>query len=118
MTLGPALLMLGAADGRTPSAALRPVYLIGRVPLFYYLAHVLLLHLLAVLLSAVRYGTIHYMFESARPDQFPVTQPPGWPLPLPAVYLIWITVVMLLYPLCRWYASLKARSSNPWLSYL
>ncbi len=117
MTLGPALLLLRAVDGRTP-AFLRPARVVGKVPMFYYLAHVLLLHLIAVLVSLARYGTAHYMFESARPDQFPVTQPPGWASPLPIVYLLWIVVVVLLYPLCRWYAALKARSGNPLLSYL
>lgn len=118
MTLGPALLLLRAADGRTPPALLQPAYVIGKVPMFYYLAHVLTLHLIAIVVSMVRYGTAHYMFESASPAQFPVTQPQGWPLPLPTVYLFWLTVVVVLYPCCRWYASLKARSGNPWLSYL
>ena len=118
MTLGPALLLLRAADGRPVPAILRPVYVIGKVPMYYYLAHILLLHLIAVGVSYARYGTIRYMFESARPDQFPVTQPPGWANPLPIVYLLWIVVVVLLYPFCRWYAALKARSSNRLLSYL
>jgi hypothetical protein len=47
-----------------------------------------------------------------------VTQPPGWPAPLPVVYLIWMGVVLVLYPLCRWFAALKARRSDAWLSYL
>ena len=118
MTLGPALLLLRAADGRAVPAILRPVQIIGKVPMYYYLAHILLLHLIAVAVSYARYGTIRYMFESARPDQFPVTQPPGWANPLPVVYLLWIVVVVLLYPFCRWYAALKARSSNRLLSYL
>jgi hypothetical protein len=58
------------------------------------------------------------MFESPTLDRFPVTQPPGWPLGLPWIYLIWITVLVILYPACRWYADLKQRSDNPWLSYL
>lgn len=118
MTLGPALLLLRAMDGRAVPAALRPAFIIGKVPMFYYLAHIFALHLIAVFVSLARYGTIRYMFESARPDQFPVTQPPGWPMPLPAVYLVWAVVVVLLFPFCRWYAALKARSSNPLLSYL
>ena len=118
MALGPALLLLRAMDGRIPPAILRPAFIIGKVPMFYYLAHVLLLHLIALFVSFARYGTIRYMFESTTPDRFPVTQPPGWAMPLLAVYLIWIVVVVLLYPCCRWYAAVKARSSNPFLSYL
>jgi uncharacterized membrane protein len=118
MTLGPALLLLRVMDGRTPPRLLRPALIIGKVPMFYYLAHILLLHVIALFFSYARYGTIRYMFESSRPDQFPVTQPPGWANPLPVVYLLWIVVVVLLYPVCRWYAALKARSGHPLLSYL
>jgi hypothetical protein len=58
------------------------------------------------------------MFESPDIPHFPITQPPGWGLTLPFVYLIWAFVVVAMYPLCRWYAALKQRSNNPWLSYL
>lgn len=121
MTLGPALLALRALDGRTRPrlpAVLRPALVIGRVPLFYYLLHVPLIHLLAVVASGLRYGAVHWMFESPSLDRYPITQPPGWPLPLPAVYLIWIAVVAMLYPLCRWFAGVKQRRRDPWLSYL
>lgn len=66
----------------------------------------------------MRFGEVHWMFESPTVAQFPVTQPPGWPAPLPVVYVVWVVVVLALYPLCRWYAALKARRSDPWLSYL
>ena len=117
MTLGPALVFLWAADRGTPRL-LRPALVIGRVPLFYFLAHFLLIHILAVVASYVRYGAVHWMFESPTIDKFPVTQPPGWPAPLPMVYLAWATVVVLLYPVCRWYAALKARRRAGWMSYL
>lgn len=117
MTLGPAFLLLRLFDQRTPSF-MRPVLTIGRVPMFYYLLHFATIHLLTVLASFVRYGAIHWMFESPTPDRYPVTQPPGWPIALPGVYLYWIAVVILVYPACRWYAGLKARRNDPWLSYL
>ncbi len=117
MTLGPAMLALRALDGLRPRL-LRPALVFGRVPLFYYVVHVTLIHLLAVVASRARFGAIHWMFESPTPDRFPVTQPPGWPAALPAVYLVWALVVVLLYPLCRWYAGVKARSTNPLLGYL
>jgi uncharacterized membrane protein len=117
MTLGPALLFLRAVDGsvRRPLA---PALIIGRVPMFYYLLHVVFIHFFAVIASVVRFGTAHWMVESPTIAQFPVTQPLGWPAPLPVVYVVWITVVVLLYPCCRWYAAIKARSNNPLLSYL
>jgi uncharacterized membrane protein len=117
MTLGPALILLWAFDRRTP-ALLRPVRTIGQVPMFYFVAHVLAIHGLAVAVSWARYGAVHWMFESPDLGNFPITEPPGWPLSLPAVYLIWIGVVVALYPLCRWYAGVKARSRSSWLSYL
>lgn len=117
MTLGPALLILAAADDRTPRV-LRPALIIGKVPFFYYLVHVVVLHVFAVMAAFVRYGDVRPMFESPTLDHFPITQPPGWPAPLPVVYLIWMTVVLVLYPLCRWYAALRQRSSAWWLSYL
>jgi hypothetical protein len=58
------------------------------------------------------------MFESPDLAHFPFTEPPGWPLGLPMVYVIWVGIVAVLYPVCRWYADLRARSANPWLSYL
>jgi uncharacterized membrane protein len=117
MTLGPVLLVLRALDGRTP-AWLRPAQVIGKVPMFYFILHVLLLHSLAAGASLARYGTLDPAIQSPTLDRFPMTQLPGWPASLPVVYLIWVGVVVALYPLCRWYAELKRRSSNPWLSYL
>ncbi len=117
MTLGPALLILCGVDGRTPRI-LNPALIIGKVPMFYFLVHFVLIHLLAVVVCFTRYGHIHWMFESPDIANFPITQPPGWGLILPLVYLIWAFVVIAMYPLCRWYSAVKQRSSNPWLSYL
>lgn len=117
MTLGPALLLLRAVDGWTPRV-LRPALIIGKVPFFYYVMHVLFLHVGALVASAMRYGTARYAVESPSLDHFPMTQPPGWPVSLPVVYLLWACVVVALYPFCRWYAGLRQRSASPWLSYL
>jgi uncharacterized membrane protein len=117
MTLGPAILFLWLVDNQTPNA-LRPALIYGKVPMFYYLLHFFTIHALAVILCYTRYGEIHSMFQSPDLANFPITQPPGWGLALPWVYLIWIAVVIAVYPLCRWYAGLRQRSNNPWLSYL
>jgi uncharacterized membrane protein len=117
MTLGPALLLLRAVDSRPPGL-LRPALVIGRVPLFYYIAHILVIHILAVAACYVRYGEAHWMFESPTVGQFPITQPPGWPAPLWVVYAIWVAVVLMLYPLCRWFGAVKQRRAEGWLSYL
>ena len=117
MTLGPALLVLRALDRSIPSV-LRPALWFGRVPFFYYLLHILLLHVIAIVVAQFRLGDIAPMFQSPTIDRFPVTQPPGWPLSLPVVYLIWIAVVVSLYPVCRWFARLRQRRKEWWLSYL
>jgi uncharacterized membrane protein len=117
MTLGPALILLWAVDTHTPRL-LRPALIIGKVPMFYYLLHFALIHVLAVIICYARYGHIHWMFESPDLAHYPVTAPPGWGLPLPLVYLLWTVVVLAMYPLCRWYAAVKQRSNNPLLSYL
>jgi uncharacterized membrane protein len=117
MTLGPAMLFLWAVDGGTPRW-LRPALTVGKVPMFYYLLHVPLIHGIAVAVCYARYGQAHWMFESPTLREFPITQPPGWGYSLPVVYLIWGIVVLTLYPLCRWFAALKQRRSDAWLSYL
>jgi uncharacterized membrane protein len=117
MTLGPALLFLSAIDSATP-VLLRPALVFGKVPMFYFLLHIPFIHLLAVIVCYARYGQSHWMFESPDAAHFPFTQPPGWGFSLPVVYLIWILVVLALYPLCRWFADVKRRRSDPWLSYL
>jgi uncharacterized membrane protein len=117
MTLGPAMLFLRAVDGGVP-ALMRPALVFGKVPLFYYVLHFPLIHLLAVMTCLVRYGSAHWMFESPDLGNYPFTPPPGWGYSMPVVYLIWAFVIIAMYPLCRWYAALKQRRSSGWLSYL
>ena len=116
MTLGPAMLFLRAVDCGSPRW-LRPALIVGKVPMFYYLLHVPLIHLIAVIVCYARYGQAHWMFESPSIEYFPFARPPDWGYSLPVVYLIWAFVVVALYPLCKWYAGLRQRSSNSWLSY-
>jgi hypothetical protein len=117
MTLGPAMVLLWSLDRGTPRI-LRPVLVIGKVPLFYYLLHFLLIHLLAVAVCFVRYGSAHWMFESPDLAHYPFSAPPGWGYSLPVVYLAWAFVVLAMYLPCRWFAALKQRRSDAWLSYL
>jgi uncharacterized membrane protein len=117
MTLGPALLLLYAVDRRVPGV-LRPAIVIGKVPMFYYMLHFALIHVLAVITCWVGWGSPHWMFESPDLGHYPFTPPPGWGWQLPVVYLAWALVVLLMYPLCRWFAGVKARRTDAWLSYL
>lgn len=117
MTLGPATLLLALFTGRTPRL-LAPALVYGRVPLFYYALHFFLIHVLAVVICYAIYGHVHWMFESPSLAQYPFTRPPGWGFSLPITYLIWISIVVALYPVCKWFGSVKRRSSSAWLSYL
>jgi uncharacterized membrane protein len=117
MTLGPAMIFLCSVDRGTPRV-FRPALVIGKVPMFYYVLHFALIHLLAVVTCYARYGSAHWMFESPDLAHYPFSPPPGWGYSLPVVYLLWAFVVVTMYPLCRWFAALKQRRSDPWLSYL
>jgi len=117
MTLGPALLLLWAFDHETPRSV-RPALVFGRVPLFYYLLHFLLIHLLAVATCYLRFGSAHWMFESPDLAHYPFSAPPGWGYPLPIVYGIWALVVATAYPFCAAFSALKQRRTNRWLGYL
>ncbi|GAB3167907.1 DUF1624 domain-containing protein [Telluribacter humicola] len=110
MTLGPGMLLLYALEGRR-FGWINFFSVYGRVPLFYYVLHFLVIHILAVvgmLLSGVTWTELE-MQEGIPPEQ-------GFSLGV--VYLFWIGVVLFFYPLCLWYAGFKARQSSRVWSYL
>jgi uncharacterized membrane protein len=118
ITLGPALVLLSYFDRGTPRL-LRPLLVFGRVPLFYYLLHLPLLHGLAVIAAWFRHGRVGWMFASPFAPPTPeTTPPPNAGFDLPVVYFVWIATVFALYPVCRWFAGVKARRKDAWLSYL
>jgi hypothetical protein len=124
MTLGPALVALSlwdrmnVAKGEQPSrrnGLTRMLIVFGRVPLFFYLLQWVMAHAAGYLLSLAAGKDTSIFFQLALPG----TQvPPGTGFSLPVVYAAWIAGVLLLYPVCRWYAGVKARRSDWWLSYL
>ncbi len=121
MTLGPAIAFLGWIDGRLAGAATPawggPLVTFGRVPFFYYVLHVPLLHGLAVLLGVAARGTGAAGVIAHR-IMLPDAEAARFGFPLPVVYAAWAVVVLLLYPACRWFAGVKARHRSAWLSYL
>jgi uncharacterized membrane protein len=121
MTLGPAIAFLGWIDGRlgeraTPAWA-RPFVTFGRVPFFYYVLHVPLLHGLAVALGTVVYGAAGAATIAHR-ILLPDAEAARVGFSLPVVYAAWLVVVLALYPACRWFAGVKSRHRSAWLSYL
>lgn len=115
MTLGPALLFLGSFDGRRRGALARFFIVYGRVPLFFYLLQWIVTHSLAILAGRIAGRPTDYLFTNIGLAPPPA---PGSGFGLGVVYLLWILGVALLYPLCRWYAGVKARREDWWLSYL
>ena len=111
MTLGPSMLALRLFD-REARPALRPLVTFGRVPLFYYVLHLFLIQLLAVVFAVARYGP--RLKEAFAGGQLPQDYGYG----LPVVYAVWLGVAVLLYLPCRWFAGVKRRRSEAWLSYL
>jgi len=89
----------------------------GRVPLFFYVLHILLIHGGAVLLDFVRFGWSP-LWPHGPWEVTPYNVPPDYGVGLPWVYLIWVALVLVLYPPCRWYADFKSRHRWGWLSYL
>lgn len=111
MTLGPSILALPLLERVTGPVA-RFFTTIGRVPLFFYVLHLYLIHA-----AALAVGTL----AGFAPGEFTgrwLKLPEGWGYPLPVVYLVWAGVVLALYPACRWFAGVKARQRDPWLSYV
>ena len=118
MTLGPLIFALGALD-RPPIAALQMLHWLGRAPLFFYLLHIPLIHLVAVVLARARYGHAEFLFQNppaARGPAFPL--PDGYGYPLWLVYLIWIALTGALALACRWYGKYKQAHPSRWMTYL
>jgi uncharacterized membrane protein len=112
MTLGPMLMLLAVFEGARGRMA-GSIITIGRVPLLYYVAHLYLIHALAVLYATATVGDSAWLFAGA-----PLRKPAGYGLPLSGLYVVWLLVVVSLYPVCRWFADLKQRRREWWWSYL
>jgi uncharacterized membrane protein len=108
MTLGPVFILLAILPDRAP-LILRPLVTFGRVPLFFYVLHLLVLHTAEGLVNLGRFQTFNIDYP---PDL------PGSGFNLGGVYIAWLTVLFLLYWPCRWYADLKRRHPGGILSYL
>ena len=115
MTMGPPLLLLAALDGRKTAAFWRPFVVFGRVPMFFYILHLYLIHALAVVVAMVTHQPYRWLLHGGF---WFYGLPQGYGYSLPVVYLVWSIVVLLLYVPCAWFARVKQKSANRWLSYL
>ena len=116
MTLGPAILFLGNSEnlkGRVVDFCST----FGKVPFFFYIIHIYVIHLLATILAEVT----GFGFESMVLDGFVTTnkQLVGYGVNLGWVYVIWLAILLMLYPICKKFANYKAsHKEKTWLSYL
>ena len=116
MTLGPSLIVLGLLDPVKAERGWSRVLLVyGRVPMFFYILHLYLLHGMANVVAFVfhqpsLHGPVNADFAQ---------KPLGYGHGLPFVYAMWILAVAILYLPCRWFMQLRARHRDwTWLSYL
>jgi uncharacterized membrane protein len=114
MTLGPTIALMPFAEKARGWFA-RVLTTFGRVPMFYYLLHIPAIHLTALAVNFLRAGTPHQEWYRSAPFVFvPVAQ--RWSLPL--LYLVWASVVAVLYLPCRWFAAAKAQRRASWMKYI
>jgi hypothetical protein len=117
MTLGPAILFLALTE-KAHGFLVRIISVYGRVPLFYYLLHIYLIHLVAMLAAELSPGFSWKDWILNRP---PWDNPDlnGYGFSLGVTYLVWLGIVAILYPLCKWYDRYKQQHKEKWwLSYL
>jgi uncharacterized membrane protein len=116
-TLGPMLLLVPVFDRlRGPVASVLRTY--GAVPLIAYIAHLYVMHLVAIGAHAAAGHDITGMFDTIRRFFFQPDVFAGTSFPLPVVYVWWLVVLALIYPICRWWGNVKRRRRDWWLSYL
>lgn len=113
VTLGIAFLLLYLFESKK-SVLFKPLMVFGSVPLFFYVMHLWLIHLSAILLALPKYGLkaffLPYLLSSAMPEDY------GYDLH--HVYVLWIVMLVILYPLCSWFSEYKSKNKHWWLSFL
>jgi uncharacterized membrane protein len=116
MTLGPTIALIPLLD-RARGTVAGWVGTFGRVPFFFYVLHIPLIHGLALLVSWSRQGSVSPWLFTNHPMGNPPA-PEGYTWSLGLLYLVWAVAIVILYFGCRWFADLKARRTDVWLSYL
>jgi uncharacterized membrane protein len=116
MTLGPSLILLGLIDGAKAERGLSRILMVyGRVPLFYYVLHLYLLHVMSIFVALAFHQPIWHGPVNADFAQRPL----GYGHGLPFVWAMWILAVAILYLPCLWFMEFRSRHRDwAWLSYL
>lgn len=113
MTIGPAFLFLAYAE-TWKNKFLDAITVFGRVPFFYYILHIYLIHAVAFIV----FFASGYTLSDLDPSSIFGGFPKGFGVSLWAVYALWALVVVILYFPCRWYNTYKSRNGHWWLSYV
>ena len=116
MTLGPTIALVPLLD-RAGRRVAQWLTVFGRVPFFYYVLHIPLIHALALVVSKIRTGSVDPWLFTNHPMGNPPA-PDGYTWSLALLYLVWAVAIVILYVPSRWYSGLKARRSDWWLKYL
>lgn len=116
MTLGTAILMLPWLERCGNSGFSRIFITFGRVPLLFYIGQWLVAHGLAIIASYLAGKPVDWLFMGLLSQPRP--NPGNLGFSLWVVYVFWFIGLLLLYPLCRWFAEVKRRRKDWWLSYL
>ena len=120
MTVGPALMLLAWFDRFDYSSVFgwlgKKIVVFGRVPMFFYILHIFLLHILAIVVGLIFSQPVGWLFGARLPL---IRQaPPEFGFNLPFIYLMTILTAVILYFPCKWFADLKKRRNDWWLRYL
>jgi Predicted membrane protein len=117
MTVGPALIFLAIAEFPLSKWTSR-ISIFGRVPFFFYVLHIALIHALATIAAIISGYNASAMILKTRVNQSPELKDYGFNLIV--VFIIWIAVILILYPLCKWFDKYKRNNigDRRWLSYL
>jgi uncharacterized membrane protein len=116
MTLGPIIALIPLLEGARGAIA-RGIVIFGRVPFFFYVLHIPLIHALALIVSKIRLGFVSPWLFTNHPMGNP-EPPEGYVWSLPLLYLVWGIAIVVLYFACRWFADLKAKRNDNWLKYV
>ena len=114
ITLGPGLIFLSISENWTGKlSSIITVY--GSVPFFYYILHIYLNHLFEV----IAFFLSGYGAKDIITPNFPfLFRPPQFGFNLWIVYGLWILLIVVLYPLCKWYSRYKQTHTQWWLKYI
>jgi uncharacterized membrane protein len=117
MTLGPAFIFLAFLE-KPLNALAAKILIFGRVPMLYYLVHILLIHMFASIGAIVSGYKLSDMIFTTKVNSAPSLK--GYGFSLPVVYIVWIGLILIMYPLCKWFDHYKRthQSIQWWLSYL